>query len=174
MKTVIETERLVMRPVTIDDVNDFFELDSNPNVLKFLGNNPITSIEESKIMIKDIIEQYKTFGIGRLAITKKDTKEFIGWSGLKFERVVRKEFNYCDVGYRLKEQFWGNGYATEAALASIDFGFKKLKLKEICAAAEAKHGASNHILKKIGMTEAGTFIFDNTLCNWYVMKNPLK
>ncbi|WP_299112703.1 GNAT family N-acetyltransferase [uncultured Winogradskyella sp.] len=172
MSALIETNRLFLRPVTIDDTLDFFEMDSNPKVHMYLGNNPVTSIEQSKAWIKDILEQYEDFGIGRLAMVKKDTNEFVGWSGLKFERQVRKAFDYYDLGYRLKEQFWGNGYATEAAIASLNYGFKDLKFNEICAAAEVGHIASNHILKKIGMQPSGTYTYEDDLCNWYTLKNP--
>jgi RimJ/RimL family protein N-acetyltransferase len=168
----IDTPRLILRPVTIEDIDDFFELDSNPNVHKFLGNQPVKTKEQSKEMIESILKQYAEFGLGRLAIVKKDTGEFIGWSGIKYEQNVRKEFNYYDLGYRLKEKFWGKGYATEAALASLDYGFYNLKLKEICAAAETNHIASNTILKKIGMQPSGTFEFDEELCNWYRLRNP--
>ena len=147
----IETKRLYLRPIKEDDDKDFFELDSNPKVHEFLGNNPVTSIEESRGYIKSILQQYKDYGIGRLAMIKKDTGEFIGWSGLKFEREVRKEFDYYDLGYRLKEKFWGHGYATEAAIASLHYGFNDLKLKEICAAAHERHTVSNIILKKIAI-----------------------
>ncbi|WP_111683668.1 GNAT family N-acetyltransferase [Winogradskyella tangerina] len=171
MNIKIETKRLILRPVTINDAQGFFEMDSNPKVHEFLGKNPVKSIEQSRSMIDDVLKQYEDFGIGRLAIEKKDTGEFVGWSGLKYERVVRKEFNYYDLGYRLKEEFWGHGYATEAALASLEYGFKDLKLEEISAAAEKKHTASNAILKKIGLIPSGTFQFEGTTCNWYTLKN---
>lgn len=172
MSTKLETKRLKLRPIAEADAQDFFELDSNPEVHKFLGNNPVSSIEQSKAMITAILEQYKTFGLGRLAIVLKDTNEFIGWAGVKFEQNLRKEFDYYDIGYRLKQQFWGKGYATEAALASLDYGFNQLQLKEICAAADLDHIASNAILKKIGMQPSGTFEYEGSLCNWYTHKNP--
>ena len=172
MNTKIETKRLYLRPINENDDHDFFEMDSNPKVHEFLGNNPVTSIEESRGYIESILQQYKDFGIGRLAIIKKDTGEFIGWSGLKFEREVREEFDYYDLGYRLKEKFWGQGYATEAAIASLNYGFNDLKLKEICAAAYARHTVSNIILEKIGLKPSGTFTYENELCNWYTLKNP--
>ncbi len=172
MKAILETKRLILRPVTLNDAQDFFELDSNPNVHKYLGNNPVKSIDQSKAMIKDILAQYEKFGIGRFGVIEKITNKFLGWSGLKFERKVRKEFNYYDLGYRLKEEFWGHGYATESAIASLKFGFKNLKLKEICAAADVNHIASNTILKKIGMQHSGTFTYEGDLCNWYSLKNP--
>ncbi|MAX70003.1 MAG: GNAT family N-acetyltransferase [Flavobacteriaceae bacterium] len=167
---IIETKRLILRPVTLSDTQDFFELDSNPKVHLYLGNNPVKHINESVLMVRNILDQYKSNGIGRLAIIKKDTDEFIGWSGLKYEQQLREDFSYYDLGYRLKEQFWGNGYASEAALASLEYGFKKLKLKEICAAALVENLASNFILNKIGMTPSGQFTYKDSLCNWYVIK----
>ena len=167
VNVVLNTKRLILRPITMDDAQDFYEMDSNPKVHRYLGNNPVTSIEQSRGFIKSILIQYKDYGVGRLAMVKKDTGEFVGWSSLKYEREVRKEFNYYDLGYRLKETYWGNGYATESALASLDYGFKDLQLKKICAAAVTDHLVSNHILKKIGLQPSGTFTFDGDLCNWY-------
>ena len=167
----IETKRLILRPIIEADVQDFFELDSNPEVHKFLGKNPVKTIEQSQAMITAILEQYQKFNIGRLAVVLKETNEFIGWSGLKFEQNLRKEFDYYDIGYRFKTQFWGKGYATETAIASLKYGFKDLDLKEICAAADVNHAASNSILKKIGMLPSGTFKYEDELCNWYTLKN---
>ncbi|WP_407556931.1 GNAT family N-acetyltransferase [Winogradskyella sp. 4-2091] len=172
MDTIIETERLILRPITIADKHDFFELDSNPKVHLFLGNKPVKTLEQSEAMILNILQQYKTNGLGRLAMIEKSSNKFVGWSGLKYEDYVRKEFNYYDIGYRLKEQFWGKGFATEAAIASLDYGFKDLKLKEIGAAALVNHTVSNKILKKIGLIPSGTFTCDDELCNWYVLQNP--
>ena len=172
MKTQLETKRLILRPITEADAQDFFELDSNPEVHKYLGNKPVKTIEESEIMIANILEQYKTNGIGRLAIIDKVTHNFLGWSGLKYEQNLRKAFNYYDIGYRLKQEYWGKGFATEAAIASLKYGFEDLKLKEICAAADMSNIASNTILKKIGMQASGTFKYESELCNWYVIKNP--
>ncbi|WP_299128441.1 GNAT family N-acetyltransferase [uncultured Winogradskyella sp.] len=172
MNTIIETKRLILRPVSMADAQDFYEMDSNPNVHKYLGNNPIKTIGQSKLWIEDILEQYQEFNIGRLAVIKKDTNEFLGWSGLKYERQLREEFNYYDIGYRFKEKHWGNGYATESAIASLQFGFNDLKLKKICAAADVNHTASNHILKKIGLQHSGTFTYENERCNWYVITDP--
>lgn len=170
MRTTIKTQRLILRPVTLNDVQDFFEMDSNPEVHKYLGNQPVKSIEQSKIMIKAIIEQYQSNGLGRLAIITKETNQFVGWAGLKLEQNLRKTFDYYDIGYRLKQKFWGNGYATEAALAALNYGFKTLKLNKICGAADVNNLASNHILKKIGMQPQGTFKYKNTTCNWYVLQ----
>lgn len=171
MSYLIETERLYLRRLTESDANDLFELDSNPKVHKYLGNNPVKSIEESRNQIKNVLKQYEEFGIGRLAMINKETNEFIGWSGIKFERELRKEFDYYDLGYRLKEIYWGHGYATEAAIGSLEYGFNELRLNEINACADVNHVVSNKILKKIGFIPDGTFTFEGSLINWYFLKN---
>ncbi len=167
MDIKIETQRLYLRRFLETDAQAFFEMDSNPKVHRFLGNNPVKTIEDSIKSIEGVIQQYEDFGIGRLAMVLKSTNEVIGWSGLKYEREIRKEFNYYDLGYRLKEKFWGEGYATEAAIASLDYGFNTLKLNEINACAHVDHTVSNKILKNIGMLPDGTFTFVGSLCNWY-------
>jgi ribosomal-protein-alanine N-acetyltransferase len=168
----IETERLILRPVRRTDAKDFFELDSNPKVHQYLGNNPLTSLVQSEQVIAHILKQYNDYGIGRLAVILKETEEFVGWAGLKYEQQIRKDFKYYDLGYRLKEQFWGMGIATEAAAAALSYGFSELNLKEICAAADIHNMASNKILNTIGMHLSGTFTYNSSLCNWYTKKTP--
>jgi ribosomal-protein-alanine N-acetyltransferase len=169
MKTIITTDRIILREFDMSDDNDMFELDSNPEVHKYLGNNPVKSIEQSREMIIDILKQYKENGTGRLAIIDKNTQEFIGWSGLKYETKLRKEFNYYDIGYRLKQKHWGQGYAKEAAFASLKYGFEKLNLVEICGAADPKNLASNKILINLGMKSGNVFRYDETEINWYTI-----
>ena len=170
LNIIIETERFFLREIVEEDVHDFFELDSNPKVHTYLGNNPVKTLEESAAQIRNILDQYEKNGIGRLAIIDKNSTDLIGWSGLKYETSVRQEFNYYDLGYRLKEQYWGKGIATETAIASLNYGFRTLNLEEICGAADKKHGASNAILKKIGLQPGEEFIYDGEVCNWYSLK----
>ncbi|GGW61086.1 RimJ/RimL family protein N-acetyltransferase [Winogradskyella epiphytica] len=169
---IIETERLYLRPITEHDTLDFFELDSNPDVHTFLGQRPITRIEQSQAMILSIMEQYNISGFGRLAIVDKLTDHFIGWTGLKYAKGLKSTTPYYDLGTRIKEQYWGKGYASEAAMASLEYGFKNLKLNEICAVANVKNMASNTILTKIGMQVESTFEYNGDWLNWYVKKNP--
>jgi len=86
---------------------------------------------------------------------------------LKYEKELRKDLNYYDLGYRLKRKYWGKGIATETALESLKYGFTVLNLKEICAAADVENIASNLILQKIGLKFIENFEFDGAKCNWY-------
>lgn len=170
MKIHIETKRLLLRDFEELDVEGIFKLDSDPAVHEFLGNKPIKTRVEAEEIVKYIKNQYKNHGIGRWAIIDKKTQDFIGWSGLKYEQVVREEFNYYDLGYRLRKEYWGKGIATETAIVSLKYGFEKLNLEEIGAAANIHHTASNKILKKVGFQFIETFEFDNDAHNWYKIK----
>ncbi len=164
-----ESERFKMRDIDMSDAKDIFELDSNPQVHEFLGNTPINSLDQAKASIAHIEAQYVKNKLGRSAIIDKNTNKFVGWSGLKFEEGLR-EFSYYDLGYRLKKEYWGQGIATETAMASLKYGFEDLKLDEIGGAADVRHIVSNTILKKIGLKFVDTFMYDGVEHNWYNLK----
>jgi ribosomal-protein-alanine N-acetyltransferase len=166
MNIHIETERLILRDVELTDVQGMFELDSDPEVHEFLGKKPIKTLDEAKKVIEYIRGQYKKHGIGRWAIIDKQTNDFIGWSGLKYEEYVR-DFHYYDLGYRLRRKYWGQGIATETAIESLKYGFEKLNLKEIGGGAEKDHVASNKILQKVGLKFIEEIEYDGVPCNWY-------
>jgi ribosomal-protein-alanine N-acetyltransferase len=167
MKVHIETDRLIIRELEVFDAEGIFDMDSNIDVHEFLGNKPIKTIDEAHKIIDIIRKQYISNGIGRWAIIDKKTDDFIGWTGLKYEEGLRTEFNYYDLGYRLRKKYWGNGIASETAIESLKYGFEKLNLKEIGAAADINHIASNRILQKIGLKFIETFNYDGVTHNWY-------
>ena len=144
-----------------------FELDSDRDVLKFLGLAPITTLQEAEGYIKYIKNQYLKNGTGRWAIVDKKTNDFVGWTGLKYEEEVREEFSYYDLGYRLLKKYWGQGIATETALASLQYGFEVLDLKEIGGAAHVEHAVSNKVLTKVGFRFVETFEFEGMSHNFY-------
>lgn len=170
----IETERFILRELEISDAPGMFALDSDSDVHKYLGNNPVTELKQSIAAIEIVRNQYIKNGIGRWAIIDKITNDFLGWTGLKWEEQLRSEFSYYDIGYRIRKEYWGKGIATETAIASLKFGFEKMNLKEISAAADVGNIASNRVLQKIGMKQVETFYIDNDKCNWYTIKqtNP--
>ncbi len=167
MKIHIETDRLIIRDIEEYDAEGFFELDSDPDVHEYIGKKLIKTIQEAKQVIDFIRNQYIENGIGRWAIIDKKTNDFIGWTGLKYEQGLRENFSYYDLGYRLRKKYWGNGIATETAIESLKYGFEKLDLKEIGAAADVNHLVSNKILTKIGLKFIETFDFEGVLHNWY-------
>lgn len=170
MNIHIETERLIIRDIEEYDVEGIFKLDSDPDVHEFLGKQPITTIEQAREVIDYIRNQYIKNGIGRWAVIDKETGDFIGWSGLKYEDGVREEFNYYDLGYRFRKEYWGKGIATETAIESLKYGFEILNLKEIGAAADVHHTASNKVLKKAGLKFIEIFDFEGDPHNFYNLR----
>ncbi|MCU0423620.1 MAG: GNAT family N-acetyltransferase [Bacteroidia bacterium] len=168
VKIFAETDRFILREILPSDVDGLFELDSDPEVHRYLGNKPVTKREQIVEVISFIRKQYHDNGIGRWAIISKTTNDFIGWAGLKFVTdLTNNKQNYYDLGYRIKRKYWGQGIATEAAVLSLHYAFNILTLEEVYAAASTENIASNKILKKIGMNLIETFYYDIVECNWY-------
>lgn len=167
MNSVLETERLLLRPLNLLDVDAFFEMNNNPNVNKFL-RNPITTKIEAGKYIQKIIDEYSKNGIGRYAIILKENNKLIGFSGLKYRsQEENNHINFYDIGYRFSEAYWNKGYASEAALFWIDYGFNKMNLSEIHACAENENFASNNLLKRVGFELTNQYFINNLLHNWY-------
>ena len=171
MKLPIITKRLILRKITAEDVDAMFSLDSNPEVMKYVGVQPFTQKEESAKMIENIINQYEKNGTGRLAVIEKETNKFIGWSGIKLlTEEVNGHKNVYELGYRFLPDFWGKGYATESAKASLDLGFNQLNADTIYAYADVENQSSNYILTKLGFENKGTFLDEGDICNWYELE----
>jgi RimJ/RimL family protein N-acetyltransferase len=146
MKKNLETERLYFRELSLDDAKLLIDLNSNPNVIRYVDDGPVKDLDEAKKILTDIIFPQYPNKMGRWAVHLKATDEFIGWCGLKYV----KEADEVDLGYRFFEQYWGKGYATEAAKAVLDYGVYTLKLKNIIARAAKANVASIHVIKKLG------------------------
>lgn len=168
MQIKLETDRLWMREIEPADAGGLFELDSNPSVHRYLGNQPVETMEAIDRIIAHIRQQYAEHGIARWAVLLKETNEFIGWAGLKWmTEPIRGRSNYYDLGYRLIESHWGKGYATEASLALLQYAFEQLNIETVSAIADIENRGSNRVLQKIGMTCTGQFLLDGIQHNWY-------
>lgn len=166
---IIETPRLLIRALLKTDADGMFALDSNPKVHRYLGNKPIKTIEEASEIIAKVRKQYEDLGIGRWAMIEKNTGEFIGWTGFKLNtEPVNGYNNFLDLGYRLLEEFWGKGYATESAFASMNYICTHWNHDSIYGMAEIYNEASKIILnKKVGMHFVNSFIYDTAHCHFY-------
>ena len=170
MNIRIETERLILRPFQEDDVDRLFLLDSNPEVMKYVGQKPLTKKEQSAEVIKMVQKQYAEKGIGRWAVIEKESNLLIGWSGLKLiDYEINGHQNFYEIGYRFLPEFWGKGYATESVNPFVKMGFSEFKAEKLYAYADVYNLASLNVLKKIGFKEKGTFIddTDGVECIWY-------
>jgi RimJ/RimL family protein N-acetyltransferase len=169
MTVVFDTKRLLFRLFTIDDAELIYELNKGPEVVRYTFD-PITDIDHAKqVLEKTILPQYALYNHGRWAVHIKHDLEFIGWCGLKY----RPELNEIDIGYRFKRSAWGKGYATEAAFASIKYGFEKLNLPKITGRAVPGNVGSLRVLEKCGMLFTREEIVDGHPAKTYELVNPL-
>ena len=161
MTVFIETDRFIIRPISIDDIAGMYQLDSDPDVHLYVGRKPVTAIERSGEMIAAIHQQYREFGIGRWAVEEKASGKFVGWTGFKFiKEPVNGHANYLDFGYRFQQKTWGKGYATETGRASLDYGINTLGYKNIFATTDVRNAASRNVLEKLGFKYKGIFAYD--------------
>jgi ribosomal-protein-alanine N-acetyltransferase len=168
LKLITESERFILRELLPTDCDGMFELDSDPEVHRYLGNKPTTDKAQIIEVINNVRKQYSDHGIGRWAIIDKTTNEFIGWTGLKFvTEMTNNHQNYYDIGYRIRRKFWGQGIASETAAFCLDYAFNVLEVNEVYASASIENGGSNKILQKIGMNFIETFFYEDIECNWY-------
>ena len=168
MHIIFQTPRLILREFTEADASLILALNSNPEIVKYV-HEPILRTEEqaTKILLDIILPQYKN-NLGRWAMHTKDSMDFIGWCGLKY----RPELDEIDLGYRLMQNAWGKGYATEAAQHSLNFGFNNLNLKLITGRAHIENLASIKVLEKIGMDFISEGIVDDCPVRTYTKLNP--
>lgn len=144
---LLQTSRLYLRRFTETDVSLILQLNSDYDVVKYLHEPILDTAEKARKILMDVIlPQYK-INLGRWAVFTRQQDEFIGWCGLK----SRPELNEIDLGYRFKKNYWGNGFATEAAKATLQYGFETLQLNEIMGRAHIDNIASIKVLEKIGM-----------------------
>jgi RimJ/RimL family protein N-acetyltransferase len=173
MNLILETDRLILREMLLSDAEALFEMDSNPNVHKYLWNKPLTSIDEVYQYIEMVRNQYLENNIGRFVVVLKETNELIGWAGLKYNtEMVNDKVHFYDIGYRLNEKFWKKGYASEASFAWLDYGFNVMQIEIMEAAAHTDNIASNRILQKIGLKMTEQYLEEGVSWNWYELKNP--
>ena len=168
MNVVIETERLLLRTFTEFDARLIYELNLGPDVTRYT-HDPVKDLgHATEILEKTIIPQYALYNHGRWAVHLKPTLDFLGWCGLKY----RIELNEIDLGYRFKKEFWGKGFATESAYASIKYGFEKIGLQRIVGRAEIDNIGSWKVLEKCGMNYIGDDEVDGYPVKTYELYRP--
>jgi RimJ/RimL family protein N-acetyltransferase len=151
MKVILETDRLLLREYVEEDAEALFKLNSDPEVLRFLPDERLLNVEQARqILVDHPIADYRKYGFGRGACILKSTGEQIGFAGLKY----LEELGEVDVAFRLMRTHWGQGLATEAALASVRFGFSDLGLKQIIGLVTPENIASVRVLEKTGLRYA--------------------
>jgi ribosomal-protein-alanine N-acetyltransferase len=147
MMPEIETSRLYLRQFSVADLNDLSAIRSDPEVMRFIGAGQPHSADQVRESLEHLLSGWKQNGFGRWAVVHKPDKKLMGWCGLAFLDQTEE----IEIGYGMAKEYWGRGFTTEAAAASIRFGFEELKLNRIVAVAMPENIASRRVMEKIGM-----------------------
>jgi RimJ/RimL family protein N-acetyltransferase len=163
---LLETDRLFLRPVSAEDAGLFHELDSDPEVMRFISKGIPTSREkiESDIMPR-VLSHYRAwppqgFWVAHL----RESDDWIGWFHLRPDKFAPEEM---EIGYRLKRTAWGKGFATEGALDLVERSFREWGYLKISARTLIGNQASRRVMEKVGLRFESEFIWpEGALPGW--------
>ena len=150
----LESERLYLREMTPNDAENAYNLNLDPEVVKYTGDVAFESIKEARKFLENYTH-YQEYGFGRWAVIDKKNDEYLGWCGIKYT----PDLDEYDIGYRFFRKHWGKGYATESAKACLNYAFNELNIEVLVGRAMAENINSIKVLEKIGMK-----FFENRTC----------
>ena len=166
-KVFLETSRLILRQLTEADFDNLVELDSDPEVMRFINGGVATSLEAiAEKFLPEILSYYDLYeNLGFWAVIEKTSQEFIGWVILRPESRFKiaqllgvVEPDAIEIGYRLRRASWGQGYATEAAQSLVNKSRKHWPDHKIVAWALPENRASVNVMEKLGLVLSNEYI----------------
>lgn len=147
----LETGRLTLRPFSEADVTPFFELSQDAEVMRYVGDRRVPTLQESWRAIAGWIGHWALRGYGQWAIEERASGRLIGRTGI----INPAEWPGPEVGYLLGRAWWGRGYATEAARAAIDWGFEQIGFSDLLSLIDPDNAASIAVATRLGESLRG-------------------
>jgi [ribosomal protein S5]-alanine N-acetyltransferase len=151
---VLETERFLLRAVTLDDVADMFRVMSDPQVTRYFGALPMATPAEAQERVQMIQTAFQKQDGVRWVIADRASGQLIGTGG--FWRLL-KPHDRAEIGYELAPEWWGQGVMTEALGAMLQFGFTRMGLHSVEAQIHPANSGSRRVLEKLGFVQEGYF-----------------
>lgn len=145
--TVLETERLSLRPITVDDAEFILALLNEPSFLRYIGDKQVRNLEDARqYILNGPVASYQRHGLGLLLTELRESRTPIGMCGL----LKRDELPEPDIGFALMPDFWNKGFAFEAAAAVLQDAHDRLKLQRILAITSLDNDPSIKLLERLG------------------------
>jgi ribosomal-protein-alanine N-acetyltransferase len=160
---IIETERLLLRPFTWDDLPELLRMRQDDDVSRYLGGPEMRTPEFIERRLRFYMDTRERHGFGMSPAVRKSDGAFVGWGGLQ----PLEETGEIEVGYGFDKPYWGQGYATELAAAWLRYGFETAHLARIIAVAVPENAASRHVMEKLGMRYEKNAIHYGGECVFY-------
>ena len=146
----LETERLLLRPLTMDDLDVYADFYADPEVTRYLGSGQTMTRRQTEAQLRDLIQREERNGFGLRSVVRKEDRRLLGRSGLHRWEIEGVE--ETEVGWVFGKEFWGHGYATEAGLAVRDHALAELGHTRLIALIKRENGRSQKVAAKLGMT----------------------
>ncbi|MEP7105912.1 MAG: GNAT family N-acetyltransferase [Chloroflexota bacterium] len=144
----LETERLTLRPLNEADATALFDVSQDPDVVRFVGDRHVPTLQEAWRAVAGWIGHWALRGYGQWAIEERASGRFIGRAGI----INPADWPGPEVGYLLGRPWWGRGYATEAASAAMDWGFREIGFEDLISLIDPANTASIAVATRLGET----------------------
>jgi RimJ/RimL family protein N-acetyltransferase len=155
LMNICETERLILRRFSVDDVEFIFELLNDPAFIQFIGDKGIRTLDDARnYVLNGPLASYERFGFGMYMVALRDAGTPIGMCGL----IKREALPDVDVGFAFLPPFRGQGYASEAAAAVIAYGRETFGLTRIAGIVDSANAGSINVLEKLGLVFERMFL----------------
>ncbi|MBF0194550.1 MAG: GNAT family N-acetyltransferase [Magnetococcales bacterium] len=161
---LIETDRLLLRELSLDDLVPLTEILSDPAVMKYSVGG-IYNEEKTKTFLEWCFKCYKSHGNGPLALMEKSSSQLIGFCGISPEKVKEKE--EVKLGYRLAKKYWGKGFATESSIGILNDAFRNQNKESVIVIINPEHIVSLKVAKKVGFKDFVSCVFHEQKVHLY-------
>jgi RimJ/RimL family protein N-acetyltransferase len=158
MDVILKTPRLVIRQFTEDDLDNLFDLNSDPEVMRYLGRPAPREVLRDDVIPFHLDVYRRLDRLGTWAAESAATREFLGW--FHFRPGPDGDITNIDLGYRLRRSAWSKGYATEGSRALIAMGFTDLSVQRVFAHTMTVNARSRRVMENCGLTLVGTAPYD--------------
>ncbi|MFC1401708.1 MULTISPECIES: GNAT family N-acetyltransferase [Streptacidiphilus] len=152
-EVVLRTERLVLRGWRDEDLEMLVELDSDPEVMRYVGDGKVKSREEAAAWFDRIRAAWAELGYGLFAVELAESGELTGWVGLAVPRFLPEIMPAVEIGWRLLPRHWGRGIATEAAREALRFAFEEAELDRVVSICHVDNEPSRRVMEKLGLRQ---------------------
>ena len=149
---LLKTDRLLLRRVTVDDVDELLEIHADPDIVRFMG---VWDRPRAMEWLTEVNENWDERGYGRVAITDRASGRLLGRTGLMY----LSQFAETELGWTLRREAWGHGYATEASRACANWAFGHLEISYLTSLIEPGNERSMRVAGRLGMTALRNDVF---------------
>jgi [ribosomal protein S5]-alanine N-acetyltransferase len=150
----LETERLVLRPLSDTDLDALHRISNEPLVRPYLWDDEPVSMEQIEGIFSQSVREFAKKGLGLFGVRLRGEAELLGLCGFR----SLENTDEIELAYQLSQKWWGRGFATEAARACLHYAFEEVGLERIVAGVEPQNVASKRVIEKLGMRYAGEMV----------------